>query len=1029
MKLALLHLSDIHFKSKDNLVSNRYESIVNAIIPELKEVDKLFLIFSGDIAFSGLTEEYNNAKEFVEKLEANVQKHSIKSSSVFVPGNHDCDFKLETDERKRIKLDSSKSDALPIDTNMIKTCCVVQKEYFEFCKKLKASDSSYIYTDELVAIEQFIVDEKKVTFILYNTSWLSTLKEEPGKLFFPTQILKKDIFEIESEVLVGVLHHPFNWFIPEVKRDLQNHIENTADIVLSGHEHISSKYVRHDLVENFTEYIEGDVLQGDNHESGFNLIIIDTQVQKQKLFSFKWKKDIYENCDLKTEWREFLRNKKIRREKFQINDSFKEILLDAGASFTHPFVNHITLKDIFIYPYLLRLKVEDKNDGVVSKQYISGASLKRLHSSKNYILIAGAEKTGKTSLCKMLYLNYHEKGFLPIFIDGTEIRNANYQDFEKLVQDNYCCQYGSDSLQYFIQEDNSKKIVIIDDYDKSKPNKKYKTLLLKNIIDNYPHTILTGNDFFILEELFNDDGELPSIFSEFHQFKLLEFGNELRSELVKKWYGCETNEFVEEAEFVLKHDNAITIINKIVGSNLVPSLPIFLLTILQTIETKATNLKASSYGFYYEFLITKSFKNVSIPTEEIDAFYNYITELANHCFERKTYRISIDNFQEFHSWYCKEYSITSEFSDVVKKLELAKILELYGGNYRFKYKYIFYYFEARYIANNLTIKDIRDRVALLASRLHKEEYANILMFLTHLSKDPFIISEVLQNAKKIFESFEPAKFEDDIKTINNLLNEIPKLVLEKGDYKVRREEQLKNLDQLEKEIPDEEKNKEPFDDNSDIEEIDVVTQLNIAFKSIELLGQILKNYFGSLKGTQKLEIGSEAYFVGLRSINSFFEILSSNIEMIVEDITKLIFEKEIEDKIEKEDLSRKFLFGFCSLLAFSFIKRISESIGTSNLSETFREIQSKYSYNSVRLIDISIKLDHFHKIPIDDIKELKDIFSKNYLSSIILGRLVIDHLYMFPVDYRDKQKICDILGIPIDDQILIGETSLQKKSE
>jgi len=856
---------------------------------------------------------------------------------------------------------------------------------------------------------------------------LSKIKEEPGKLYYPIANIKKDIFEVESDLIVSLIHHPFNWFQPEIKRLFQDHIENTSDIVLSGHEHFNSKSLHSDLNYNYTEYIEGAVLQSDNGKSGFNLIIVDLDQMMQKILFFEWKKDLYVNKDIIADWKELLHNKKIMRKKYQLSAEFKEILIDAGAAFTHPYLNHVTLNDIYIYPYLMNINVEEKKKTFVKKQYISASYLCKINESDNLILLSGAEKVGKTSLCKILYQEYHGKGNVPVFIEGMDIKTASFTDFENLVKENFSYQYNNTSLQYFNQEDNNKKVIIIDDFDKSKPNRKYKSVLLKNILNKYPNIILTGNEFFILEEYFNDESNVPNMLGSFEQYKILEFGNELRSELVKKWYGYGTNEFVEESELLIKHDSAINTINTIIGSNLVPSLPIFLLTILQTIETQATNLKASSYGFYYEYLIIKSFKNISIPNEEIDAFYNYITELANYLFENKLYKISNDQFKEFHKWYCKEYSINSEYTDLIKKLEDAKIIEHYGQNYRFKYRYIFYYFEARFIAQNITSVEIKERVSKLTLKLYKEEFANILMFLTHLSKDPFIISEILKSAKRNFSELEIVKFEDDIKSINDLLLEVPKLVLKKKDYNQVREERLKNLDELEKEIDEKEKVKEPFDEEDELEEIDVVTELNVAFKSIELLGQILKNYFGSLKGNYKFEIGSESYFVGLRALNSFYSILSENLDSIIEDITKIISEKEISDKDKKEDLSRKFLFGFFSILAFSFIKRISESVGTSNLTETFKDILSQYQYNSVRLIDISIKLDHSHIMPIDDIGNLKEVFSKNYLSSTLLKRLVIDHLYMFPVDFKVKQRICEILGISIDDQIYIEKTTTEHK--
>ncbi|MBL1215785.1 MAG: hypothetical protein HND52_20625 [Ignavibacteriae bacterium] len=1027
MRIGLLQLSDIHFKARENYVENRASLVIDAIHPLLNEVEKLFIIYSGDIAFSGKANEYKVAKKFHDKLDNSLVNKGIDYATLLIPGNHDCNLEYESEKRKKIIDDILKNN--DFKPSIIQECCKVQNDFFHFRNNLKTVSKKHIYNNQLLTIDEFNIKKNKIVFLMYNSSWLSELHEVPGKLFYPINFFKKEIFDIKADMIISVIHHPFNWYAPEVKRSLQNRMEKISDIIFSGHEHINSKSVITDLDQNFTEYIEGAVFQSNDKKSGFNFVLIDLDSMKQKIHFFNWTKDLYINNDSSAKWIELQRNKSYPRKQYQINDNFSEILSDAGATFTHPYFSNLTLKDFFVYPYLMKMKVDSDKDVKISKKYLSSKTLTEIRDSKNLIMLSGAEKIGKTTLCKFLYKEWYEKDLIPLFIEGNDIKNANFDDFEKLVKDSFCNQYFEDSLEYFVQENSAKKILIIDDFDKSKPNKKYKAVLLHNILKKYDNIVITGNQFFILEEYIDEDSNLQSLMSEFEHFKILEFGNELRSELVNKWYGFGTNEYLDEAEQIIKHDEAIGVINTVIGSNLIPSLPFFLLTILQTIESKATNLKASSYGFYYEFLITKSFKNVKIPNDEIDAFYNYISELANYLFEQKIYRISRENFEVFHKWYCKEYSLTTEFGTLIKKLEDSKIIELYGQNYRLKYKYVFYYFEARYIATNITNKKIKDRVEQLAGELHREEYANILMFLTHLSKDPFIISTIVARTTEIFMKLDIIKFEEDISKINDLLDEIPEMVLKRKDYNNVRKERLKKLDEIEKELNEENKDDEPFDNEDIKEEIDVITELNLAFKSIEILGQILKNHFGSIKGQQKKEIGEEAYFVGLRAINSFFDILSNNLDTIVGEIEKIISKKSITDIEEKKVHARKSLFGFCTLLAFIFIKRISESIGTLNLSETFNEILKDHPYNSVHLIDISIKLDHFHKVPIDDLKNLKDIFKKNYLSTTIIRRLVIDHLYMFPVEYQDRQKICSLLNIPIEDQILIIEKSEEKKSK
>jgi hypothetical protein len=90
--------------------------------------------------------------------------------------------------------------------------------------------------------------------------------------------------------------------------------------------------------------------------------------------------------------------------------------------------------------------------------------------------------------------------------------------------------------------------------------------------------------------------------SNFRQFQLLEFGHSLRSKLINKWVSLGREKTITEEECVRSHDIAKRIIDTIIGRNFVPSYPLFLLTILQSIEAgKPHDLKDSTYGITMVF--------------------------------------------------------------------------------------------------------------------------------------------------------------------------------------------------------------------------------------------------------------------------------------------------------------------------------------------------------------------------------------------------------------------------------------------
>ncbi len=317
---------------------------------------------------------------------------------------------------------------------------------------------------------------------------------------------------------------------------------------------------------------------------------------------------------------------------------------------------------------------------------------------------------------------------------------------------------------------------------------------------------------------------------------------------------------------------------------------------------------------------------------------------------------------------------------------------------------------------------------MLCSKLYREEYANIVLFLTHHSKDLFIISQLLQNAKIIFKECSPLKLEGDIEGVNKLISELPKVILRDVDVKKNREEVLKRQDEMEQLSNKNSKEKEQ-EDTGEVSELDIPRKLNLAFKTIEIIGQVLKNYYGSLKGAAKYDIAEEAYMVTLRSLKCFFEALEKNTENMINDVKAIIEKRGIVAKDKIEEVARNIVFYLIEIITFAFIKKTGGAIGSEKIRETISEIVERNAFNSVYLIDMSIKLDFYRGFPYEDIERLKNRFKSTPLPQFLLRRLVLYYLYMFPTGYKEKQKICNILGISMGNQRKIDEISTQRKRE
>ena len=101
MKMLILHLSDIHIRTANDVVLARSQHIVDAVKNLDPEVSAVVCVLSGDITHSGIDKEYLLALDFVHSLKTGLEQQFADAtiSFVAVPGNHDCDLSEATNAR------------------------------------------------------------------------------------------------------------------------------------------------------------------------------------------------------------------------------------------------------------------------------------------------------------------------------------------------------------------------------------------------------------------------------------------------------------------------------------------------------------------------------------------------------------------------------------------------------------------------------------------------------------------------------------------------------------------------------------------------------------------------------------------------------------------------------------------------------------------------------------------------------------------------------------------------------------------
>ena len=109
------------------------------------------------------------------------------------------------------------------------------------------------------------------------------------------------------------------------------------------------------------------------------------------------------------------------------------------------------------------------------------------------------------------------------------------------------------------------------------------------------------------------------------------------------------------------------------------------------------------------------------------------------------------------------------------------------------------------------------------------------------------------------------------------------------------------------------------DHNEEIQQLDFYKRLNLAFKLMEIIGEIVKNYSGTLEGPTKSELIKLVYGIGLRSLKTFISLFEEHHEQLVSDIKHIIVKKNkvTADKINETVYGT--IFGLASSISTKLI--------------------------------------------------------------------------------------------------------------
>ena len=659
------------------------------------------------------------------------------------------------------------------------------------------------------------------------------------------------------------------------------------------------------------------------------------------------------------------------RQTFTLRDDFRKGI-EKTAFLSQ---QHITLQELFVFP---KLATHTTAPGVGSTPATIDNRTELL--AHQYVLIHGVELSGKTAMCRYLFLSLVDDGKPVLYMN---LADARQQPTSQIFSDEYRRQYHGDYSLWSQQPD---KTIILD-------NLTAKTVAHVTLAVEHFERVIVILSTDVFYAYYKDDRRL----ARFTQIEIMPLTHGKQEELIRKRTATagHGNALLDgQVDQIENRVNAVIISNRIL-----PRYPFYVLSILQTYEGfMPSDLSITSYGHcYYVLILAHLMKaGISKTDDEINACVNFSENLAFKIYESGgTARpLGDEGVREFVNEYRKKYLINESTVNRMFDPEYG-ILSKDG---RFRSPYMYYFFLGKYLARN------GSKYKKLLERMCDESYivANCLTltFTIHHTHDSEIIDEILLRTMCALDDMEPSSLDrKEARVFDDIVAAIPREILSEKTVQAERETERTERDIRENDGLDE------VGGNDDVDAARPVNDVYRIMKNGEILGQILRNKYGSMDRKKIFEIVETIADSRLRLVRL---MVGSQDEM--NELAAFIHERKPEIDLEKiKNLLRYFSFVWT-------MHNIETAVGALNKPEirpVVEEVVAKRGTPAYELIGYFLRLDTMEEFSEKDRKYLKDLLNRHRyeffgkVTSIRTQRYLMTHRVKAPVE----QAVCSLLKI------------------
>ena len=641
----------------------------------------------------------------------------------------------------------------------------------------------------------------------------------------------------------------------------------------------------------------------------------------------------------------------------------------------------IRLQDVFVFPTLLYFPPETKSNRLEMETITDREDL----LAKKYTLIHGADMSGKTALSRSLYLSLAEDPSTPVlYIDLQEVSR---KPEEKVFSDAYYRQFSGD---YSLWKQQKDKTLILDDLS-SAPRLIELIELARDLFDKIIITLSTD----IFYAFFRDETRL----ADYDVMEIQPLRHRQQEQLIRKRLALSNRNQPVSDGLVDRIENDVNAI--ITSKKIVPRYPFFVLSILQTYEGfMPDDLSITSYGYCYQVLIVATLRKAGISMEDyaINTCYNFAEKLAFKIYQNtKSRDVTQLDFNEFVKEYREEFII----EDAILSRLIDDDYGIISTEGNFKMPYIYYFFLGGFLSKKGTKNE--DVIKEMCKRSHVKLNYLTLLFIIHHTNDNNIIDDILRRIARALDRFNPARLTpDETISFNKIVDALPEDISspdreEKRNKRSDVRDNYENLSETEEDL-EEIIDEHPLDDHP-------LNDIYRILKNNEIMGQILRNRYGSLEKTKIRKVIKTVADSGLRIVK-FLLLDEDQITRVARHLHRK-FPDSSDEEIKQVIRYASFLW------TMAHVQQIVSSINVPGIREVVNEVVQQKSTPAYDLIGYFNHLDSVEALTNGIRRDLEDLL-KRHDDSFLQRVLSLETQYYMNTHRspaRIEQSVCALLKI------------------